>query len=126
MVDFSKSEGDHYAEMTDDQLRLLWGEEFEGNYEFFKIAEARAGIYHGDGEDHTETVREYFANIYDSEDEGIPSVLYGTVAVNEELGEILQALMDKYTFKDVENSWVKLCYYFEYIGEGWSWINEMR
>jgi len=125
--DFSKSEGDHYALLyTDDQLRTLWGEDFESNYDYFKIAEARAGIYHGDGEDRTETVREYFANIYDSEDEGIPSVLYGTVAVNEELGEILQALMDKYTFKDVENSWVKLCYYFEYIGEGWTWINEMR
>lgn len=119
--DFSKSEGDHYAEMTDDQLRALWGEDFEDNYEFFKIAEARLGIYHGDGEDYTEKAREYYANIFTGD-----LTTGGTVAVNEELATILQALMDKYTFKDVENSWVKLCYYFEYIGEGWTWINEMR
>ncbi len=122
VFDFSKSEGDHYAEMSDDQLLALWGEEeFDDNYEFFKIAEARAGIYHGDGEDCTAKIREYYANIITGD-----LTTGGTVAVNEELATILQALMDKYTFKDVENSWVKLCYYFEYIGEGWTWISEMR
>ena len=119
--DFSKTEGDHFAELTDDQLRALWGEDFEENYEFFKIAEARLGFYHGSGEDCTEKIREYYANIITGD-----LVTGGTVAVNEELATILQALMDKYTFKDVENSWVKLCYYFEYIGEGWTWVNEMR
>jgi hypothetical protein len=50
----------------------------------------------------------------------------GCVEVNAELAEILQMLMDKYTFKDVENSWVKLCYYYEYIGEGWEWVSTIR
>ena len=31
-------------------------------------------------------------------------------------GEILQALMDKFTFEGVENSWLKLCYYYDHLG----------
>jgi len=33
----------------------------------------------------------------------------------ERLAEILQMLMDKYTFEDVDNSWLKLCYYYDDI-----------
>ena len=32
---------------------------------------------------------------------------------------LLQMLMDKYTFAHVENSWVKLCYFYETIDENW-------
>jgi hypothetical protein len=24
--------------------------------------------------------------------------------------------MDKYTFQNVDNSWLKLCYYYQYLG----------
>ena len=30
--------------------------------------------------------------------------------------ELLQKLMDKYTFADVDQSWLKLCYYYDYLG----------
>ena len=33
-----------------------------------------------------------------------------------ELADILQALMNKYTFDDVDHSWTKVCYYYQYIG----------
>ena len=36
--------------------------------------------------------------------------------VPTELAEILQALMNKYTFDDVDHSWTKVCYYYQYIG----------
>jgi lipid A disaccharide synthetase len=39
----------------------------------------------------------------------------GCVAVDAELANILQQLMDKYTFEGVENSWLKLCYYEQYF-----------
>ena len=35
----------------------------------------------------------------------------GTVLLDARLAELLQLLMDKYTFPGVENSWRKLCYY---------------
>ncbi len=118
---FAMSESDHYAEFTDDELRAMWGVDFEANFELFKVAEARAGIYHGNGVDMTDKIKEYYANIIVGDlEKG------GCVEVNEELAEILQKLMDKYTFKDVENSWVKLCYYYEYIGEGWEWVSTIR
>ena len=36
--------------------------------------------------------------------------------VDEQLAEILTMLMDKYTFENVENSWLKVCYYYDYLG----------
>ena len=112
---------DQTRTVTDDELRTMWGSDFEANYEFYKIAEVRAGIYHGNGVDMTDKMREYCAKMIVGDPEKS-----GCVEVNEELAEILQMLMDKYTFEGVENSWVKLCYYYEYIGEGWEWISPLR
>ena len=44
------------------------------------------------------------------------SELYGCVKVNQEFADVLSRLMDKYTFEGVEFSWVKLCYYYNYLG----------
>ncbi|MBQ5837194.1 MAG: hypothetical protein IIW39_00840 [Clostridia bacterium] len=32
------------------------------------------------------------------------------------LAELLGKLMDKYTFEGVEYSWLKVCYYYDYLG----------
>ena len=34
----------------------------------------------------------------------------------DERVDILQKLMDKYTFAGVDQSWLKLCYYYDYLG----------
>ena len=44
------------------------------------------------------------------------SELYGCVKVDEKFAKVLGQLMDKYTFEGVEFSWVKLCYYYKYLG----------
>ena len=44
------------------------------------------------------------------------SELYGCVKVDEQFALVLSMFMDKYTFAGVEYSWVKLCYYFKYVG----------
>lgn len=44
------------------------------------------------------------------------SELYGCVKVNEEFARVLWLLMNKYTFAGVEGSWLKLCYYYKYVG----------
>ena len=41
---------------------------------------------------------------------------YGCIPVNEEVKTLLELLMNKYSFKDVEGSWLKLCYYYKYYG----------
>ena len=38
------------------------------------------------------------------------------MVVTERLAELLQMVMDKYTFQNVDHSWTKLCYYYDYLG----------
>lgn len=40
----------------------------------------------------------------------------GCIKVNEEVKTFLELLMNKYSFKDIEGSWLKLCYYYRYFG----------
>jgi len=64
--------------------------------------------------DFTEYVQEYInANMVTDEN----SELYGCVKVDEKFASVLSKLMDKYTFEGVEESWLKLCYYYKYVGE---------
>lgn len=91
-------------------MREIWGEDFEWKWEQMGVEDVLDGYYHGSGEDMTEVAQKYAQKIAKSGE------LEGCVAVNEELGQILQMLMDKFTFSGVENSWIKLCYYYDYIG----------
>jgi hypothetical protein len=42
--------------------------------------------------------------------------LEGCVAVDETLAQLLQALIDKYSFTGVDHAWTKLCYYYKDLG----------
>ena len=121
--DFSKSEtdaeilayikqNDNDIEKTDAYLREKWGDEYDQNAINYQLEDVFAGRYHGKGGDLTEEMRTYLDKIDDSEN----TERNGCVAVDQRLAEILQLLMDKYTFAGVENSWLKLCYYYDYLG----------
>ena len=97
---------------TDEYLQGYWGEEYEAYAEIYQLEDVFAGIYHGDGEDKTAEIREYLDDIITS---GSKEKI-GCVPVDEKLAELLQLLMDKYTFENVENSWAKLCYYYDHLG----------
>lgn len=63
--------------------------------------------------DCTQYVNDYLeANMITDEN----SELYGCVKVDEKFAQVLQFFMDKYTFSGVEGSWLKLCYYYRYVG----------
>ncbi len=120
--DFSKSEMDgeiiaylkengNDVDKTDEYLKKLWGEEYDANAEIYQLDDVFAGRYHGDGDDLTNDIKKYVSKIDKSGTE-----LDGCVIVDKELAEILQQLMDKYTFEEVENSWLKICYYYDYLG----------
>lgn len=120
--DFSKSEtdgeilaylkqNDNDVEKTKEYLKKLWGEDYEANVEIYQLDDIFAGRYHGDGKDLTNDIKKYLSKIDNSGTE-----LNGCVVVDKELADILQQLMDKYTFEDVENSWLKVCYYYDYLG----------
>ena len=121
--DFSKNEEDQYIlgimanngndqAKTDAALKDLWGEDFDANYEIYQVEDVYAGKFHGEGEDLTAAVSKYLSKmIKDGHEER-----EGCVEVTEELAQILQKLMDKYTFENVDQSWLKLCYYYDYLG----------
>ena len=74
--------------------------------------------YDEDGNE-TGTGRDYTSNILTYRNKVIHdgSELDGLVPVDRTLAQLLQLLMDKYTFKGVENSWLKLCYYYRHFGK---------
>jgi len=97
---------------------------FEEMWDSYEMDDVLMGIFHASGPNYTTRMQEIFdANIVYTDDtktdvvyeEGHPE-RQGCVAVDEELAGYLQMLMDKYTFRGVENSWTKLCYYYEHLG----------
>ena len=121
--DFSKTENDQYVvtaldinggdkDKTLEYLKTQWGTDYEVNYEEYKVKDVFAGIYHGSGEDYTDDITAYLSKMINDGN----AERKGCVAVDEKLAQILQQLMDKFTFEKVENSWTKLCYYYDYLG----------
>jgi len=98
------------VEATKKYLREYWGDEYDAQAEIYQIEDVFKGKYHGSGPDLTEEMRGYL-NKQETQAER-----KGCVAVDERLAEILQMLVDKYSFAGVENSWLKMCYYYRYIG----------
>ena len=121
--DFSKTEDDLYilsflkkhdndVDATDAYLREMWGEEYDAYAELYQLEDVYEGIYHGAGEDLTEEISTYLDDIITSG----PEELRGCVVVTERLAEILQMVMNKYTFENVDDAWTKMCYYYQYLG----------
>jgi hypothetical protein len=117
---FALSEYDHIglnawerAGKDEDKLRQMWGENFDAYWELYQMDDIIKGVYHGGGEDMTAVMKSYVDKMLD--EEGYPE-RQGCVVVDKQLADILQVLMDKYTFKGVDHSWTKLCYYYKYLG----------
>ena len=121
--DFSKTENDLYIigilkDNNNDKdaavkyLKDTWGADYDAYAEEYQLDDVFNGIYHGKGEDLTEEISSYLDDIITTGSEEA----IGCVVVTEDLAEILQKLMDKYTFEDVEQSWLKMCYYYDYLG----------
>ena len=120
---FSMSETDHEMTILIDKygkanliekLKELWGDSYEENYELYRVDDVLAGKYHGRGEDLTDEISKYLEKMIPASAE--TPELTGCVPVDENLKTILWKLMDKYTFSGVENSWLKVCYYYQYLG----------
>lgn len=121
--DFSKTEDDLYIlaaleknggdeEKTIEYLKEIWGDSYEQTAEEYQLEDVFAGIYHGKGKDYTAEMKTYLNQMITTG----PEELRGCVPMTERLGEILQLLMDKYTFENVDHAWTKLCYYYDYLG----------
>ncbi len=119
--DFTKSESDEYilgfidkhGDNTQQYLMEYWGEQYEELAAEHKLEDVLNGKMHGVGSDMTDDIRAYFDKIITSTEN---PELDGCVPVDAELAEILQKLLDKYTFAGVDHSWTKVCYYYRQLG----------
>ena len=83
-------------------------------WNYYKMDDVKAGIYHGKVANYTDIIEKYVAMM---EDNGtVNPERQGCVAVTEELAEILLALIDKEVFENVQGGWLKFCYYYEILG----------
>ena len=121
--DFSKTEDDLYIlgimkengndkEKTKQALKDMWGDTYESEYEAYKVDDVFAGKYHGAGKDLTNEIKKYEKQMI----KGGAKELQGCVLMTKDLAELLQKLMDKYTFEGVDNAWLKVCYYYDHLG----------
>ncbi len=110
ILDFKRVHGND----TKEYLKKYWGDQYETLAATHKVDEVLAGKMHGTGQDMTDAIKAYLSKKAPASEDH--PELEGCVAVDEALGEILQSLMDKYTFSGVEHSWTKLAYYYQHIG----------
>ena len=103
-----------YGDGTRDKLKEIWGEEFDSLAEIYMLDEVLAGKTHGRGPDLTNDIKAYLDKKEPASEEHPERE--GCVAVDVRLAELLQTLMDKYTFAGVDYSWAKLCYYYQHLG----------
>ena len=103
-----------YGDETREKLKEIWGEQFDELAEIYQLDEVLEGKTHGTGEDLTAAATAYLDQLIGASAEH--PELEGCVAVDEALAELLQALMDKYTFHGVDFSWAKVCYYYQHLG----------
>ena len=93
--------------------KSLWGDSYAEREAIYQLEEVLADKFHGEGEDYTEAITAYLDKLLTASD---APELEGCVPVDAELAKLLQALMDKYSFSGVKNSWTKLCYYYKSVG----------
>ena len=103
-----------HGDQTKEKLKEIWGEQFEELAAIYMLDEVLAGKTHGNGKDLTADIQVYLDKLIPA-NEDHPE-LEGCVAVDEDLAALLQTLMDKYTFRGVDFSWAKLCYYYQHLG----------
>ena len=102
----------------DEQLEAAYDtkDEYQAFLDAYKIEDIKNHRFHGKAgaSDKTDRILWYVENrLINDNTVGEESYAYGCVRVDAELAAILGQLMNYYTFENVENSWVKLCYYWE-------------
>lgn len=103
---------------VDEQLEAAYDtkDEYQAFLDAYKIEDIKNHRFHGKAgaSDKTDRILWYVENrLINDNTVGEESYAYGCVRVDAELAAILGQLMNYYTFENVENSWVKLCYYWE-------------
>ena len=92
----------------------LWVTKAPTSTDRYALELALSGTYTPGSIDLTSAVSAYLSKMLPTSTEA--PELEGCVAVDFALAELLQALVDKYSFSGVDHAWTKLCYYYKTLG----------
>lgn len=90
--------------------------EWRFNYfwNYYQMDDVKEGIFHGKVDDYSDEIRSYVEKM--ENDVMNNPERQGCVAVTRELADILDTLIAREIFEDVENGWLKFCFYYDLLG----------
>ena len=100
-------DGENVSDVSEWRFNYFWN--------YYKMDDVIEGIYHGKVTDYTDEMLAYVAKMENDVDNNPER--QGCVAVTRELAEILDTLIAREVFEDVQNGWLKFCYYYNILGE---------
>lgn len=98
---------------SEHDMRTLSERRFQYFWDYYKMEDVKAGIFHGMITNYTDIINNYVDEMDDTEGH---AERQGCVLVTEELAEILLSLVDNQIFEDVQYGWLKFCYYYNILG----------
>ncbi|MBQ7343631.1 MAG: TlpA family protein disulfide reductase [Clostridia bacterium] len=99
-------EDDDVTDISEWRYNYFWN--------YYKMDDVIAGIYHGKVADYTDEMLAYVEKM--ENDVANNPERQGCVAVTRELAEILDTLIAREVFEDVQNGWLKFCFYYDMLG----------
>ena len=90
--------------------------EWRYNYfwNYYQMDDVMQNIFHGKLEDYSDEIRSYVEKM--ENDINNNPERQGCVAVTRELTEILDTLVAREVFENVQNGWLKFCFYYDILG----------
>ena len=100
------AEGENVADVSEWRFDYFWN--------YYKMDDVQNGIFHGNVKNYSDIISSYVEKM-ENDTENNPE-RQGCVAVTRELAEILDSLIAREVFEDVQNGWLKFCYYYDILG----------
>ena len=99
------SEDDKVSDVSEWRFNYFW--------DYYQMDDVMEGKYHGKLVNYTPTMLEYIAKM---DNVATNPERQGCVAVTRELAEILDTLVSREVFENVQGGWLKFCYYYDILG----------
>ena len=98
-------EEDNVTDVSEWRFQYFW--------EYYQMDDVKAGKFHGDLVNNTDKMIAYLALM---DNGSIDPQRQGCVAVDRDLAKILDTLVSREVFENVQNGWLKFCYYYDMLG----------
>ncbi len=114
LKDYWDAEFDSIVPAEDENVSDISEWRYNYFWNYYQMEDVQAGIFHGKVDDYTEVILTYVEKM---DDGSTNPERQGCVEVTRELAEILDTLIAREVFEDVQNGWLKFCFYYDLLGD---------